>query len=198
MIDRFFAEVFAKKIKERLDKNKLKKIERELFLIEGMSIKLSIEFFEKLHLQLKQIMNDSESFELQILDEICQIQSSKDKVVITILDKSLINELLYDFGDDNIRRILLTIMKNELVITDILKQTHVSKTSGYRIIEDLIIKGLIIETKKILSKSKKISKFKCIFEEIVFRLNNERILIEIVIPKKDLEKSSIMKILWQN
>ena len=47
-----------------------------------------------------------------------------------------------------------------------LKESKIPKTSGYRKIEDLLVSGLLIETGKILSESKKISKIRCVFQEI--------------------------------
>ncbi len=45
-IDRLISAVLSKEIKKKLDLDMLKKIERELFLEHGMSIKLSIEHFQ--------------------------------------------------------------------------------------------------------------------------------------------------------
>ena len=46
-IDRMIASSLSSEIKKNLDSDILKKVERELFLQHGMSIKLSIEHFEK-------------------------------------------------------------------------------------------------------------------------------------------------------
>ena len=195
MIDRFLADVFAKKIKKNLDEDDLRKIERALFITDGMSLKMAVEHFDKLHLQIKQVKNHPELFELEILDEICKIQHSKDQAIIHIRDNSLSNEIVNYLGDEEIRYILLLVMKNELTVQEILKHSKISKTSGYRKIENLIRDGIIVEERKVLSKSKKISKYKCIFEEIIFRLNNNKFLVEAYMKRKDFEKSSIMKIL---
>ena len=194
-IDRFFAEIFSKKIKSNLDKAELKKIERELFLKDGVSIKMAMENFHLFHLHLKNCKVNYMSFELNCLNEICQIRKSKDYVIIDILEKNLINKLLENVGDVEVRTILLQLNKKESTVPDILKRSKIPRTSGYRKIEGLIKNGIMIETVKVLSKSKKISKYKCIFEKIDIKLHHDSFGIKVHIPKKDFEKSSIMKVL---
>lgn len=192
-IDRFLSSSLSKKIKKNLNNNELKKLERELFLSNGMSIKLSMEHFDKFHLQCKKILNDSTSFEQKCLNQICKIKHSKDHTIIKIHDEEMINKILQFFGDDDIKNILKIIMKNEKTIPDILKESNIPKTSAYRKIENLINAGMIIETGKILSESKKISKYRCIFEQIVIKLKSDSFLIEGYLSKKELSKSTIMK-----
>ena len=194
-IDKFLAEIFSKKIKSGLDKNELKKIERDLFLKDGISIKMAMENFHLFQLHFKNCKVDYKSFGLNCLNEICQIKISKDFVIINILEKSLINTILQNIGDEEARSILLQINNQELTVPDILKTSKVTRTSGYRKIQDLIKNGMIIETAKVLSKSKKISKYKCVFEKIDVKLYENSFWIKVYIRKKDFENSSIMKVL---
>jgi len=59
------------------------------------------------------------------------------------------------FGEAETRKIISTLLENEYTIPQILKEFKISKTSGYRKIENLLLHGLIIELEKILSESKK-------------------------------------------
>jgi len=59
------------------------------------------------------------------------------------------------FGEVETRKIISTLLENEYTIPKILKEYKVSKTSRYRKIEILLLHGLIIESGKILSESKK-------------------------------------------
>ena len=54
-IDRLIAASLSTEIKKSMDLEMLKKVERELFLEHGMSIKLSIEHFQKFLSVLKKI-----------------------------------------------------------------------------------------------------------------------------------------------
>ncbi len=53
--------------------------------------------------------------------------------------------------------------------------------------------GLIIESGKVLSESKRISKLQCIFEEIDLKIKKDEIEIIGVVNKKIFEKSTSMK-----
>jgi len=59
------------------------------------------------------------------------------------------------FGEAETRKIISTLLENEYTIPQILKESKVPKISGYRKIENLLLHGLIIESGKILSESKK-------------------------------------------
>jgi hypothetical protein len=97
------------------------------------------------------------------------------------------------FGEIESRKIISCLLENEYTIPQILKESKVPKTSGYRKIENLILNGLLIESGKILSESKKISKLQCVLQEIKLDIKKGKIVITGVISKKMFEKSSSMK-----
>ena len=197
-IDKMIATALSAEIKKELDSDILKKVERELFLEQGMSIKLSIEHFDKFVNVLKKNSNiDVQKFEEKCIEKILKIKKSDEKYLITILDLDLKNLILETFGEIETRKIISCLFENEYTIPQILKESKVPKTSGYRKIENLILNGLIIETGKILSESKKISKLQCIFEEIKIDVKKGKISINGIIDKKIFEKSTSMKFLFE-
>ncbi|MFB5624064.1 MAG: transcriptional regulator [Nitrosopumilus sp.] len=197
-IDRMIATALSAEIKKDLDSEILKKVERELFLEHGMSIKLSIEHFDKFSKVLKKNSNiDVKKFEEECIGKILKIKKSDEKYLITILDLGLKNLILETFGEIEARKIISCLLENEYTIPQILKESKVPKTSGYRKIENLILNGLIIETGKILSESKKISKLQCIFQEIKMDVKKGKISVNGVIDKKIFEKSTSMKFVFE-
>jgi hypothetical protein len=102
------------------------------------------------------------------------------------------------FGEIESRKIISCLLENEYTIPQILKESKVPKTSGYRKIENLILNGLLIESGKILSESKKISKLRCVLQEIKLDIKKGKIEITGVISKKMFEKSSSMKKIGKN
>ena len=198
-IDRLISIALPKKIKKKIDAETLKKIERELFLEHGMSIKLATEHFQTL---LKIIKKNSEleidNFEEECLREIIQIKKLKENYHIIILDSALVHLILDMFGDDETRKIIISILKSEHTIPEILKESGVPKTSGYRKIENLLINGFFIETGKVLSESKKISKIQCIFQEIIMDAKKEKLIVSGIVPKKIFENSTTMKSIIKN
>lgn len=190
-IDRLIAKALSQKIKQKLDEDELKKIERKLFLDHGMSIKLSIEHFDKLNLVLKNILNlNRKKFENECLNEVIKIQKKGNNYSVRVIDQNLIDSLLVSCGDNETRQILNCLFKNELTIPQILNESKIPKTSGYRKIENLIINGLIVESGKVRSESKRISKYKCVFDEIKIEMKKNNILFQGIINEQIHNKST--------
>ena len=193
-IDKMIASSLSSEIKKELDSKNLKKIERELFLEHGMSIKLSMEHFHKFLTVLKKNSSiDTNRFEKDCISKVLKVKIKDDKFLVTIIHQHLRDLILELFGEIETRKIISTLLEKEYTIPQILKESKIPKTSGYRKIENLIINGLIIESRKILSESKKISKLQCIFEEIHLKIKKDKIEIIVVINKKIFEKSTSMK-----
>ena len=184
----------SSEIKKNLDAEILKKVERELFLQHGMSIKLSIEHFEKFSSVLRKNSNiDVNKFEKECIEKILKIKKNGEKYLVTIIDLDLKNLILELFGEIESRKIISSLLENEYIIPQILKESKIPKTSGYRKIENLIFNGLFIESGKVLSESKKISKLQCIFEKIKIDIKKGKITVSGIIDKKMFEKSTSMK-----
>ena len=190
-IDRLISASLSQIIKKRLNSNELKNLERKLFLENGMSIKLSIEHFDKFNETLKNISNtDKNKFKNECINEIIKIKKINDNYSIKIIDQKLSDLILELCGDVETRRILICLFDNDLTIPQILKESKIPKTSGYRKIENLIINGLILESGKILSESKRISKYRCVFDEIKIEMKKNDIIIQGIINKKTFDKST--------
>lgn len=194
-IDRLISTSLSNVIKKKLDSNELKNIERKLFLEHGMSIKLSIEYFDKFSKTLKNISNiDRKKFENECINEIIKIKKTDKDYSVKIIDQKLIDLILELCGDSETRKIIICLFDNNLTIPQILKESKVPKTSGYRKIENLIINGLILESGKVLSESKRISKYKCVFDEIKIGMKKNDIVIQGIINKKTFDKSTSINI----
>ena len=193
-IDKLISTELSLKIKKEIGLDVLKKVERELFLEHGMSIKLSIEHFEKFINIFKKNSNiNINKFEKDCINKIIKIRKKDDKYLVNVIDSELVNTIFEFLGDSESRKIISILLENEYTIPQILKESKIPKTSGYRKIEDLLISGVLIETGKILSESKKISKIRCIFQEVSINVKEEKITINGIISKKLFEKSTSMK-----
>ena len=135
-IDRMLATALSCEIKKDLDLEILKHTERELFLEHGMSIKLSIEHFHKFTSVLrKNSTMDVKRFEKDCINKIIKVKKRDDKFLVTIVDFDLRDLILELFGEVETRKIISTLLENEYTIPQILKESKVPKTSGYRKIE---------------------------------------------------------------
>jgi len=197
-IDRLISGALSTEIKKKIDSDVLKKVERELFLNHGMSIKLSIEHFEKFTNVLKKNSNiDVKRFEKDCINKIIKVKKRDDKYNVTIINTDLSDLVLELFSEPETRKIISALLENEYTIPQILKESKVPKTSGYRKIENLIINGLVIESGKVLSESKKISKLQCVFQEIRLDIKKRKITVNGVVSKKMFEKSTSMKSIFE-
>jgi len=193
-INKLISTGLSLKIKKEIGLDVLKKVERELFLEHGMSIKLSIEHFEKFINVFKKNSNiNINKFEKDCINKIIKIRKKDDKYLVNVIDSELVNTIFEFLGDSESRKIISILLENEYTIPQILKESKIPKTSGYRKIEDLLISGVLIETGKILSESKKVSKIRCIFQEVSINVKEEKITINGIISKKLFEKSTSMK-----
>ncbi len=193
-IDRLIASALSLEIKKQLPLDVLKKIERELFLEHGMSIKLSIEHFHRFSSILRKNSTlDIEKFEKGCINKIIKVKKKEDKYLATIVNSELSDLILELFGEVETRKIISSLLEKEYTIPQILKESKVPKTSGYRKIENLILNGLIIESGKVLSESKKISKLQCVFYEMKLEIKKEKITVTGIITEKMFEKSTSMK-----
>ncbi len=197
-IDKLISGALSTEIKKKMDLDVLKKVERELFLDHGMSIKLSIEHFQKFTNVLKKNSNiDIKRFEKDCINKIIKVKKRDDRYNVTIVNTFVTDLILELFSESETRKIISTLLENEYTIPQILKESKVPKTSGYRKIENLIINGLIIESGKVLSESKRISKLQCVFQEIKLDIKKEKITVKGVISKKMFEKSTSMKSIFE-
>jgi len=181
-------------LKDTLDQNILKKIEKQLFFEHGMSIKLSIEHFEKFHNILKNNSSmDIETFEKNCIDKIIKVSRTKNNYTVKIISKNLSEKILDFFGDPETRKILMSLMDKSLTISEILKTSKVLKSPAYRKIENLLLDGLILESGKILKNNKRVSQYYCIFDEVHAIIKNNELVVEGIINPSIFNQSSISK-----
>ena len=132
-IDRIIASSLSLEIKEKLNLEILKKVERELFLEYGMSIKLSIENFHKfLSILKKNSSIDINRFEKDSISKILKVKIKNNKFLVTIIHQHLRDLILELFGDIETRKIITALLEKEYTIAQILKESKIPKTSGYR------------------------------------------------------------------
>ena len=194
-IDRFISTSLSHIIKKTLTYDDLKVLERKLFFEYGMSIKLSIEHFDKFTEIFKNFSNiDIKKYENDCINKIIKIKKLDENYSIQIIDPKLIELILELSGDSETRKIFTCIFENELTIPQILNEAKVPKTSGYRKIENLILNGLILESGRVLSESKRISKYRCVFDKIIIKIEKNNVVIQGIISKKIFDKSSCIKI----
>ena len=194
-IDLLVSADLSLEIKNNLDHNVLKKLERELFFDHGMSIKLSIEHFINFHDILKKNSDlDIAKFEKDCIEKIIQVSKSNNNYKVKIISKKLSEKIFNFFGDPESRAILLCMMNKGQTITEIQKNSKILKSPTYRKIENLLLDGLILESGKILKNNKRVSQYRCIFDEVHAVIGEKKLKLEIILSAKRFNESSIAKL----
>jgi hypothetical protein len=85
-------------------------------------------------------------------------------------------------------------MNKGQTISEIQKNSGILKSPTYRKIENLLLAGLILESGKILKNNKRVSKYRCVFDEIHVVMGDKRIKLEATINSKRFNESSIAKL----
>jgi hypothetical protein len=192
--DLLIARDLSLEFKNQLDDNILKKLEKKLFFEFGMSIKLSIEHFEKFHEILKNISSiELEEFEKNCINKIIQVSKIANNYNVKIINQKL-SEKIFDFyGDPETRSILMSLMGKSLTISEILKISKVLKSPAYRKIENLLLDGLILESGKIFKDNKRISQYFCIFDEVHLVIKKNKSVVEGIVNPINFKQSSFTK-----
>ena len=194
-IDLLVSADLSLEIKNNLDHNVLKKLERELFFEHGMSIKLSIEHFINFHEMLKKNSDiDLAKFEKDCIEKIIQVSKSNNNYKVKIISKKLSEKIFNFFGDPESRAILLCMMNKGQTITEIQKNSGILKSPTYRKIENLLLDGLILESGKILKNNKRVSQYRCIFDEVHAVIGEKKLKLEVILSAKRFNESSIAKL----
>lgn len=191
LLSRYLASEIKKKLKEKI----LSKVERDLFFQHGMSIKLSIEHFEKFHGVLGNYYdNDLKDFESECLNKIIQVRRSQNDFELQLISSRL-SEMVFDyFGDTEYRKILLAIMDKPLTVSEISSFSGVLKSPAYRKIENLLLDGMILESGKILTNNKRVSQYRCIFDHITLVIEKGGYTIKGRVNGKYFKQSSLYEL----
>lgn len=194
-IDLLIARDLSLEIKDQLDETILPKLERELFFQHGMSLKLSVEHFEKFHAALKNCSHiDLKKFEEDCIKKIIQVRKVARKYGIKIINPTLNNKIFDFYGDPQSRKILTCIMGKSLTISEILENSKVLQSPMYRKIENLLLDGLILESGKILINNKRVSQYRCIFDEVHAIIREDELVIECIVNDRNFNESSIAQL----
>ena len=137
-----------KQIEQNLGSEKLEEIEKRLIERHGINMVQAIKDFQKMDSVLREFFGaTADEIETKSLLNIIALERTEKKEEwITIQDQELSNIFLETFGDEDKKRILGTVLNKSLIVADILKESKIPQTSGYRKINSMIKNGILIAT----------------------------------------------------
>jgi hypothetical protein len=198
-LDTLIAKSLDMTIKENLGKKTLQKVEQRLFERYGINLTQSIEDFTKLDSVLREFFGQgAEGLEKQFLENIVTLEQeskTQDPNWIAIEDPSLAKLILESFGDEDKKNILNTVLDEPTIISEILENTQIPQTSGYRKVNSLIDNGLLIVQGYVTTNDgKKINKYKSIFENVTISIEKNKVVVKVLLAKESIEKSSVIQV----
>jgi len=200
-IDLFLAKSLSVKIKNNLDIDTQRKLKLKLFKKHGYSIKQSIVDFSKFNEELVEFLkSDTLKFEKYCLNEILDVGDiKKNSLTISIKDELLIKQILEMLGDKESRSILEQVAKKSLSVPEILEICKLSKTSGYRKINNLNRNGYLVRTGfELTSKKRAVDKYTMFWEKIIIEMKEGKYIVKIKISKKIFNSSSVIQVIYKN
>jgi len=200
-IDLFLSKSLSFKIKNKLEPKIQHKLKLNLFKKYGYSIKQSMLDFSKFDEELMGFLKlDSLKFEKDCLFKIINFEEiKKNSLVLLIKDESLIKQILEMVGDKESRKILEQVAKKPLAVPEILKICKLSKTSGYRKINNLSRNGYLIRTGfELTSKKRAVDKYTMFWEKITIEMKEGIYVVKIKISMSVFYNSSIIQKIFKN
>ena len=203
-LDYFLAQSLEFTIRENLGKQTVHKIERRLFEKHGISLAESVKQFQKLDLVLREHFGKgADGIEAKFFQNLCNLnQNSKDQKDtkskstkwITITDPNLTSIILEAFGDEDKKNIISSVNEEPKIVYEILKESKIPQTSGYRKINSLIENGILIIDGHIETKEgKKVNKYRTAFKNIRITIIKNEVSVDIQVDDKRMwEESAIL------
>jgi len=123
-------------------------IKNRLFERYGISLTDALKQYEPFDRTLREFFGQAaDGMITQLFEKVCIVKKTGLVTSIQIKDKIFANLLLESYGNAEKKTILLVVSSSALSISKILKQANISsQTTGYRIINNLIDDGLLVES----------------------------------------------------
>ncbi len=197
-IDNLLVPSLRKQIEENLGAEKLEKIEQRLIERHGMNMVQAVKDFHKLDSVLREFFgSNADEIETKSLLNVIELERTKKKEAwVTIQDQELSKVFLDTLGDDDKKTILGIVLNKSLIVADILKESKIPQTSGYRKINSMILNGILISNGFELSNdNKKIKKYETDFQNIKMDIQENGMIVKIQLKKHLLTNSAIFQII---
>jgi hypothetical protein len=197
-LDKLLAQALESIIKEKLGEQTLKKIEQRLKERYSIGISDAIKDFHIFDATLREFFGTgADTMEEELKERLISLNASaKGRQWFTIENKDLANLILESYGDREKRLILQTALKSPNVILEILEECQIPKSSGYRLISELVDNGLLTEAGSAkTSDGKTVNKYTALLEKIKVEITGEGESVQVLLKENILEESSIYKIL---
>jgi hypothetical protein len=197
-LDKLLSQALESIIKQKLGDKVLKRIEQRLQERYNITITDAIRDFHIFDATLREFFGTgADTMEEDFKERLISLNtSSRGRQWMTIENQEIIDLILDSYGNKEKRLILNSALKTPNVILEILEQCNIPKSSGYRLISELVNEGLLTEegTAK-TSDGKTVSKYTSLLERVKIEIEGDGLQVQVLLKEHILEESSIYKIL---
>ncbi|MBI5378254.1 MAG: hypothetical protein HZA82_06485 [Thaumarchaeota archaeon] len=196
-IDVLLAQYFENHLDAHFGTAVRRKIKDRLFERYGLSLQQSLQQFDIFEKVLTEFFgNASKGVLKNLFETVCVVKKQKlnkkqTSSFIEVRDETLANFILNSYGDNDKKSILSMATDTALTLPEILKKSGIPTSSGYRVFNNLLKEGLIIEVFDSSEKSEK-SKFKATIREIKVSLAGTKLEIAIFFSTEALRSSRVL------
>lgn len=209
-LDRLLGQTLESMIREKLGQKTCEKIEVRLRQRYNLDLAASISDFYTLDATLREFFSSgADAIEEDFANNLISINTSaKGRRWILIENSELAELILSTYGDKDKRIILEVAFTNPSVILDILEATRIPKSTGYRLINQLVENGLLTEQGYAESSDgKKVNKYTALLERIKIEIDTSGLIftsgiplpsfpvVEVLLKENILNESQIIRVL---
>lgn len=209
-LDRLLGQTLESMIREKLGQKTCEKIEVRLRQRYNLDLAAAISEFYTLDATLREFFSSgADAIEEDFANNLISINTSaKGRRWILIENSELAELILSTYGDKDKRIILEVAFTNPSVILDILEATRIPKSTGYRLINQLVENGLLTEQGYAESSDgKKVNKYTALFERIKIEIDTSGLIftsgiplpsfpvVEVLLKENILNESQIIRVL---
>ena len=203
-LDKLLSQALLSLIKEKLGSLTCQEIESRLHERYHMSLAESIKEFNALDATLRYFFGDgADGIEADFLDRILSFTKPPGSVVdsksgswVEIKHNGLVDIILDAYGDKDKRQILDAVVGKPRTISMILSACTIPKSSGYRIIREILHSGLLFEESiSRTSDGKKLSSYGALFQRVKIDIKSKDTTnLQGLIKETVLLRSNILRI----
>ncbi len=197
-LDKLFAQTVASVIRKKLGEKTYLTIEKRLEERWRMTVSDAIQDFTKFDAILREIFGSgADAIEYDILNEIFSLSSSKKGTsLISIENADLSKSILATYGDPEKRLILNFAFHNPTPILDILEKCGIPKSTGYRVIGEMLDDGFLTDSGfSITSDGKRVNKYTSLFSEVKIDIKLDVLTVQVMLKDDLLTESNLVKVL---
>ena len=184
-LDRLLGQALETMIREKLGQKTCEKIEARLRQRYNLDLAASINDFYTLDATLREFFSSgADAIEEDFANRLISINTpAKGRHWLSIANVELAELIVATYGDRDKRIILEVAFNKPSVILDILEIARIPKSSGYRLISQLVENGFLTEQGFAESSDgKKVNKYTALFEKVNIEIDTSGLIFTAEIP----------------